>query len=357
MPRVVVLGGDGIGPEVIRQAVRVMVAVGNRRGEPFQPKIAPFGGEAIEKFGAPLPDDTLAACKESDAVLLGAIGGPQWDHLPGSQRPEAGLLKLRKELAVYANLRPARVRPPLAHISQLRPDIVERGVDLIVVRELTGGLYYGEPRGYEVLGNGTRKAFNTLTYSEGEIERVAVRAFEIARGRRKKVTSVDLANVLETGQLWREVVGRVAERYPDVEIEHMLVDNCAHHMPRDPSRFDVVLTENTFGDILSEEAAVLTGSIGILPSASVADGGPGIYEPVHGSAPKLAGKDVANPIAAIACVAMMMRHSFGMPDAAEAIETAIDSVLAAGYRTRDIIEPGKTIVGCNEMGELIAARL
>lgn len=352
--RVAVLPGDGIGPEVIAQATRVLAAAGRRFGHEFQLQEGLIGGIAYDATGQPLPPATLELCRSSDAVLLGAVGGPKWDNLPVHLRPEAGaLLPLRKALDVYANLRPAMVFPALADASTLKREVVE-GLDILVVRELTGGLYFGEKRREEIPGG--QRAVDTLVYTTEEIRRVARRAFELARRRRKKLTSVDKANVLESSRLWREVVSELAKDYPDVELNHMLVDNCAMQLVRNPKQFDVILTENLFGDILSDQAAQLVGSLGMLPSASLGDG-VGLYEPVHGSAPDIAGRQLANPIAAILSVALMLRYSFGLEEAALAVERAVAAVLEEGYRTADIMEPGKKQVGTLEMGRLIAEKV
>ena len=344
---IAVLPGDGIGPEVIAQAVRVLEAVGERFGIGVAFATFPVGAAGVAAANDPLPRETRAAVIRSDAVLLGAVGDPSLDGAPRELRPETGLLALRKLLNVYANLRPVAVHPALAGCSPLKADRLQ-GVDLLVVRELTGGLYYGEPRGR----NGT-SAVNTLTYTAAEIERVARVAFDAARGRRKLVTSVDKANVLEVSQLWRETVTQVARDYPDVRLEHSYVDTAAMRLVADPASLDVVLTENMFGDILSDEAAVLAGSLGLLPSASLGPG-PGLFEPVHGSAPPLAGRDVANPIGAIATVAMLLRHGLKLADAADAVDDAIATALDAGARTQDIALPGQTAIGTTAMGARIA---
>ncbi|WP_027717589.1 3-isopropylmalate dehydrogenase [Desulfovirgula thermocuniculi] len=352
--RVAVLPGDGIGPEVIAQATRVLAAAGRRFGHEFQLREGLIGGIAYDATGHPLPQATLDLCRSSDAVLLGAVGGPKWDKLPVHLRPEAGaLLPLRKALDVYANLRPAVVFPALADASTLKREVVE-GLDILVVRELTGGLYFGEKRREEIPGG--QRAVDTMVYTTEEIRRVARRAFELARTRKKKLTSVDKANVLESSRLWREVVTELAKDYPDVELNHMLVDNCAMQLVRNPKQFDVILTENLFGDILSDQAAQLVGSLGMLPSASLGDG-VGLYEPVHGSAPDIAGRQLANPIAAILSVALMLRYSFGLEEAALAVERAVAAVLEEGYRTADIMEPGRKQVGTTEMGRLIAEKV
>ena len=346
---IAVLPGDGIGPEVIAQAVRVLEAVGERFGIGFDFATFPVGAAGVAAANDPLPRETRAAVIRSDAVLLGAVGDPSLDGAPRELRPETGLLALRKLLNVYANLRPVAVHPALAGCSPLKADRLQ-GVDLLVVRELTGGLYYGEPRGR----NGT-SAVNTLAYTAAEVERVARVAFDAARGggRRKLVTSVDKANVLEVSQLWRETVTQVARDYPDVRLEHSYVDTAAMRLVADPASLDVVLTENMFGDILSDEAAVLAGSLGLLPSASIGTG-PGLFEPVHGSAPPLAGRGVANPIGAIATAAMLLRHGLKLADAADAVDDAIAAALDAGARTQDIALPGEPAMGTAAMGARIA---
>ena len=345
--RIAVLPGDGIGPEVIAQAVRVLEAVGERFELRFALETFPIGAAAVRVANNPLPPATRAAVVKSDAVLLGAVGDPSLDSAPRELRPETGLLALRKLLDVYANLRPVTVHQALLHCSPLKPERL-RGVDLLVVRELTGGLYYGEPRGRH-----GSSAVNTLAYSASEIDRVAQVAFEAARGRRRLVTSVDKANVLEVSQLWRETVARVARDYPEVRLEHSYVDTAAMRLISDPATFDVVLTENMFGDILSDEAAVLAGSLGLLPSASLGSG-PGLFEPVHGSAPPLAGRDVANPIGAIATVALLLRHGLRQQDAAAAVDEAVAAALDAGARTQDLALRGESWIGTAEMGARIA---
>jgi len=344
---IAVLPGDGIGPEVTAQAVRVLEAVGERFELRFALEAFPVGAAGVAAAKHPLPPETRAAAAGSDAVLLGAVGDPSLDGAPRELRPETGLLGLRKLLNVYANLRPVTLHPTLLGSSPLKPERL-RGVDLLVVRELTGGLYYGEPRGR----NGTR-AVNTLAYTTPEIERVARVAFEAARARRRLVTSVDKANVLEVSQLWREVVTQIARDYPDVRLEHLYVDTAAMRLVSDPASFDVLLTENMFGDILSDEAAVLAGSLGLLPSASLGPG-PGLFEPVHGSAPPLAGRDVANPIGAIATVALLLRHGLKLMDAADAVDEAIAVALDAGARTQDLAAPGQPSIGTAAMGARIA---
>ena len=344
---IAVLPGDGIGPEVIAQAVRVLEAVAERFDVRFALRTFPVGAAGVAAANDPLPGETRAAVVRSDAVLLGAVGDPAFDGAPRELRPETGLLALRKLLNVYANLRPVAVHPALVGASPLKPERL-RGVDLLVVRELTGGLYYGEPR-----RRTPTSATNTLAYTAAEIERVARVAFEAARGRRRLVTSVDKANVLEVSQLWRETVTRVARNYPTVRLEHAYVDTAAMRLVSDPATFDVVLTENMFGDILSDEAAVLVGSLGLLPSASLGEG-PGLFEPVHGSAPSLAGKDVANPIGAIATVALLLRHGLKLADAADAVDGAIAAALDAGARTQDLVRPGESSIGTAAMGARIS---
>jgi len=348
--RVAVLPGDGIGPEVTVQAVKVLQAIEAQAGPMFRFQTGLIGGSALDATASPLPAETIAICNNSQAVLLGAVGGPKWDSVRPEVRPEQGLLQVRKRLELYLNLRPARVLDSLVGISALKPDRV-RGTDMVIVRELTGGIYFGNPRGI-FAKDGERVGVNTEVYREHEVERVAHRAFQLARLRRRKVTSVDKANVLESSRLWREVVSRVAQAYPDVELENLYVDNCAMRLIDRPTSFDVLLTSNMFGDILSDEAAMLTGSIGLLPSASLGERH-ALYEPIHGSAPDIAGRNRANPIAAIASAAMMLRHSFRMENEAKAIETAVEKVLKRGHRTPDL--PGKSRpVTTSRMGDLIA---
>lgn len=351
-----VLPGDGIGPEIVAQGLAVLHKIGEKFGHEFATTEALIGGAAIDAVNNPLPKETVDACKAADAVLLGAVGGPKWDNIEKSIRPERGLLGIRKELGLFANLRPARLFPELKSACLLRPDIVEKGVDVMVVRELTGGLYFGEPKGEE-MRNGEKTAFNTMIYAESEIRRIAKVGFETARKRKGKLCSVDKANVLDVMQLWREIVIDVAKEYPDVELSHMYVDNAAMQLVRDPSQFDVIVTENMFGDILSDEAAVITGSIGMLPSASLGAGNPGIFEPIHGSAPDIAGQDKANPLATILSAAMLLKYSFGLADEAAAIEAAVSKVLNQGVRTGDIMEQGKALVGCVKMGQLVLESL
>ncbi|HVH67222.1 MAG TPA: 3-isopropylmalate dehydrogenase [Gemmatimonadales bacterium] len=346
--KIAVLPGDGIGPEVIAEAERVLETVGECFGVGFALERYPIGAAGVAAAGDPLPDATRAAVTSADAVLLGAVGDPALDSSPRHLKPETGLLLLRALLGVFANLRPVAVHPALAERSPLKPERL-RGVDLLIVRELTGGLYYGEPRGRE-----ESRALNTLVYSTVEVERVARIAFGAARRRRKHVTSVDKANVLEVSQLWRDTVARVGREYPDVRLQHMYVDTAAMRLVSDPTSFDVILTENMFGDILSDEAAVLAGSLGLLPSASLG-AGPGLFEPIHGSAPDIAGSDVANPIGAIASVALLLRHGLGLTAAADAVEAGVRDAIATGARTRDIAEPGAPALGTRAMGERIAA--
>lgn len=352
---IAVLPGDGIGPEVIPEAIRVLQTVGKRAGVSFAFEEALIGGSALDATGAPLPPKTFALCRESDAILFGAVGGPKWDQAPHERRPERGLLELRKELDLYANLRPAKCFSMLVDASPLKRSVVE-GTDLIVVRELTGGLYFGEPRGVEHFADGGARAINTMAYTSREIERIARMGFEVARKRKRKLTSVDKANVLVVSQLWRDVVTRVGKDYPDVALDHVLVDNCAMALVQRPTQFDTIVTENTFGDILSDEAAILAGSMGMLPSASLG-GTVGLYEPVHGTAPDIAGKGVANPIAAILSAAMLLRYSFNMGEAAERVEASVLKVLERGHRTADIAPPGTKPLETRAMGDLIVREL
>ncbi|MDE3058053.1 MAG: 3-isopropylmalate dehydrogenase [Bacteroidota bacterium] len=351
---ITIIPGDGIGQEVVAGAIKVLEVVGKKFHHQFRFTNALAGGAALDAVGIPLPEETLKSCRASDAVLLGAVGGPKWDSKPPQLKPEQALLGLRKGLGLYANIRPAKIYPALISASSLKREILE-GVDIIVVRELTGGIYFGTPRGVETK-NGERTATNTLTYSEFEVRRIAKSAFDIARKRRKKVCSVDKANILETSQLWRSAIIDAAKEFPDVELSHMYVDNCAMQLIRNPRRFDVIVTENMFGDILSDEAAMLTGSIGMLASASLG-GTVALYEPVHGSAPDIAGQNKANPIATIASVAMMMRFSFNLQSEADAVEAAIQKVLDNGFRTSDIVTEGCTPVGTKEMTEKICAAI
>jgi 3-isopropylmalate dehydrogenase len=353
--KIAVLAGDGVGQEVTPQAQRVLETVGKATGVSFEFEGALVGGAAIDATGSPLPPESLRLCEQADAILFGAVGGPKWDNAPQEQRPERGLLALRKTLDLFANLRPATCFPMLVDASPLKASVVT-GTDLMVIRELTGGLYFGEPRGREDEVGGGARAVNTMVYTEREIDRVARVAFDVARKRRKRLTSVDKANVLIVSQLWREVVTRVGAEYPDVALEHVLVDNCAMALVQHPTHFDTIVTENTFGDILSDEAAILAGSMGMLPSASLG-GRVGLYEPVHGTAPDIAGQGLANPIAAILSAAMLLRYSLDRGPDADRIEAAVQAVLEQGFRTRDIHAPGSTLVGTREMGDLIAARV
>ncbi len=357
----VVLPGDGIGPDVTAEAIKVLRAAGKRFGHTFNMKYGLVGGVAIDEEGTALSQDTLKMCRRSDAVLLGAVGGPKWDDPQAPVRPEDGLLALRKGLGLFANLRPVKVYPPLVDNTNFKPEVIE-GVDFIFVRELTGGLYFGRPKRRWRTTRG-RRAIDSMSYSEQEIERIVRVGFEIARSRRKKLISVDKANVLESSRLWRQVAVEVSAEYPDVELEHMLIDACSMRIIQNPRYLDVLVTENTFGDIVTDEASMLAGSMGMLPSASLA-GVPqeginifGMYEPIHGSAPRRAGLDMANPIAMILSVAMMLRYSLGLTEAAQAIEAAVEEILNEGYRTYDIMGEGKTKVGTKEMGDLIAGKV
>jgi 3-isopropylmalate dehydrogenase len=352
--KIAVLAGDGIGPEIVTQAVRVLEAL-RSDGLKFELEPGLLGGCAVDTTGEPFPEATLKLVTTADAVLLGAVGGPQYDTLPRAQRPERGLLSIRKALNLFANLRPAMLYPELANASTLKPEVVA-GLDILIVRELTGDIYFGEPRGIE-RRDGQRVGFNTMIYSEMEIRRIAHVAFRAARKRSRRLCSVDKMNVLECTQLWREVVVETAAEYPDVELMHMLVDNAAMQLVRNPRQFDVMVTGNMFGDILSDEASMLTGSIGMLPSASLDDKNKGLYEPIHGSAPDIAGKDVANPLATILSVAMMLRYTFNQIPAAVRIEEAVKKVLAQGYRTGDIYESGMERVGTTGMGNAVLANL
>ncbi len=352
---ITLLPGDGIGPEVVAEGRKILEAVAAQFGHTFTFTEALIGGIAIDETGDPLPDESLAACHASDAVLLGAVGGPKWSDPRAPVRPEQGLLRLRKELKLFANLRPVKVAPALASASPLKPEVVA-GVDLVIVRELTGGLYFGRPQG-RCDDEGGRAAVDTLRYTEAEIERLVRVAFELARARRKKLTSVDKANVLASSRLWREVAHEVARDYPDVACEDRLVDACAMHLIRHPADFDVIATENMFGDILSDEASMLAGSLGMLPSASLGSDPPGLYEPIHGSAPDIAGKGIANPLATILSVAMLLRSSLGLPDEAAAVEGAVETVLAAGHRTADLAGPDQPTLSTQAMGALVVAAL
>ena len=357
--KVGVIRGDGIGPEIVAEALKVLDKVAEKYNETFDYTDILLGGASIDATGKPLTEEALETAKSCDAVLMGSIGGntttSPWYKLEPSKRPEAGLLAIRKALNLFANLRPAYLYNELRKACPLRDEIIGDGFDMIIVRELTGGLYFGERQTIEE--NGVKKAIDTLSYNENEIRRIAIKAFEIARKRRNKVTSVDKANVLDSSRLWRSVVEDVAKDYPDVTLEHMLVDNCAMQLVRDPKQFDVILTENMFGDILSDEASMVTGSIGMLSSASLKEGSFGLYEPSHGSAPDIAGQDIANPIATILSASMLLRYSFNMDEAADAVDNAVKQVLKDGYRTVDIMSEGMTKVGCKEMGTLIAERI
>ena len=353
--RIAVLAGDGIGPEITAQAVRVLQALAGS-GLALEMESALVGGAAYDAVGEPLPEATIAACARADAILFGAVGGPQYDRLDRPLRPEQALLRLRKRFDLFANLRPATVWPELAHASPLRPELVA-GLDVLILRELTSDIYFGQPRGIRTNEAGEREGFDTMRYTEGEIRRIAHAGFAAAMKRSRRLTSIDKANVLETTQLWRDVVTEVGREYPDVQLSHMLVDNAAMQLIRNPKQFDVMLCGNMFGDILSDEASMLTGSIGMLPSASLNAEGFGLYEPIHGSAPDIAGRDVANPLATILSAAMMLRHSLGQDDAARRIEGAVRAVLASGLRTADIDEPGGKRVGTRAMGDAVIEAL
>jgi len=357
--KITLIPGDGIGPEIVREARRVLDRVGEVFGHTFEYQTVLMGGASIDVHGVPLTDEAIETCKASDSVLLGAVGGnvgqSSWYQLPPERRPEAGLLRIRKALKLYANVRPAVLFEELASACPLKEEISKHGFDFVVMRELTGGLYFGERK--TVVEDGVRKAIDTLTYDENEIRRIAKWGFEFARKRRKKVCSVDKANVLDSSRLWRTVVKETAKDYPEVEVSDMLVDNCAMQLVKDPAQFDVILTENMFGDILSDEASMVTGSIGMLASASLGDTKLGLYEPSHGSAPDIAGQDKANPIATILSAAMMLRYSFDMEVEADAVEGAVKQVLKDGYRTGDIYSEGTTLVGTKQMGDLIIERI
>lgn len=352
---IALIRGDGIGPEIVQEAVGVLDTVAAKFGHRFLYQDAPMGGNAIDRFGVPLPESSLQTCLAADSVLLGAVGGPKWDSQPPANRPERGLLQLRSAMGLYSNLRPARIFEELSAACPLRSDIAAKGIDFVVVRELIGGVYFGNHSTTEE--GGEQKATDIMSYSESEIRRVAHVAFQIAMQRRRRVTSVDKANVLDCSRLWRRVVTEVAAEYPKVELLHMYVDNAAMQLVRDPSQFDVLVTENLFGDILSDEASQITGSIGMIPSSSMGQGTRGLYEPIHGSAPDIAGQDKANPIGTILSAAMMLRYSFAMPTEADAIEAAVDATLKANYRCGDIMENGCTQIGCREMGAQICRRI
>lgn len=349
--RIALLKGDGIGPEIVDEAVKVLDKIGQKYGHKFEYTQGYLGGESIDRYGVPLSKETTEICKSSDSVLLGAVGGPEWDNIEPEKRPEKGLLAIRKELGVYTNLRPAILFNVLKDASPLKSEIIGNGLDIMIVRELTGGLYFGQREYSE------EKAHDTLSYTRAEIERIAKKAFEIAKLRNKKLTSVDKHNVLDTSKLWRKIVNEISKDYPEVEVSHMYVDNAAMQLIANPGQFDVILTENMFGDILSDEASMLTGSLGMLPSASLGEGKIGLYEPSHGSAPDIAGQNIANPIATVLSAAMMLRYSFGLPEEADAIEKAVDKALQDGYRTADIYTEGTKKVGTKEMGDRIAERI
>jgi 3-isopropylmalate dehydrogenase len=353
--KIAVLPGDGIGPEVTAQAVKILQAL-NSDGLKIEMEHAAIGGAGYDAAGDPLPAATLQLARAADAILLGAVGGYQYDALPRPMRPEQGLLRIRKELNLFANLRPASLYPELADASSLKPEVVS-GLDLMIVRELTGDLYFGQPRGIHINAAGEREGYNTMRYSESEVRRVAHIGFQIAMKRGKKLCSVEKANVLETSELWREVVIETAREYPEVALSHMYVDNAAMQLVRNPKQFDVILTGNIFGDILSDEASMLTGSIGMLGSASLDENRKGMYEPIHGSAPDIAGQDIANPLATILSVAMMMRYTFGLDEVADQIENAVKTVISQGLRTADIFTPGSRKVGCTVMGDAVLAAL
>ena len=349
--KIALLKGDGIGPEIIDEAVKVLDKIGQKYGHKFEYTQGYLGGESIDRYGVPLSKETTEICKNSDSVLLGAVGGPEWDNIEPGKRPEKGLLAIRKELGVYTNLRPAILFNVLKDASPLKSEIIGKGLDIMIVRELTGGLYFGQREYSE------EKAHDTLSYTRAEIERIAKKAFEIAKLRNKKLTSVDKHNVLDTSKLWRKIVNEISKDYPEVEVSHMYVDNAAMQLIANPGQFDVILTENMFGDILSDEASMLTGSLGMLPSASLGEGKIGLYEPSHGSAPDIAGQNIANPIATVLSAAMMLRYSFGLSEEADAIEKAVDKALQDGYRTTDIYTEGMKKVGTKEMGDRIAERI
>jgi 3-isopropylmalate dehydrogenase len=354
--RITLLPGDGIGPEIMAVTVKVLEAVARQEDLEFIFQEAAIGGAAIDATGVPLPPETLEMCRQSDAVLLAAIGGYKWDDLPANLRPEAGLLGLRAGLGLFANLRPAKILPQLLEASTLKPEVVD-GVDIMVVRELTGGIYFGQPKGIFTTESGEKRGVNTMAYTESEIDRIGEVAFATAQKRTGKLCSVDKANVLEVSQLWRQRITEIGKKYPDVELSHMYVDNAAMQLLRNPKQFDTIVTGNLFGDILSDAAAMLTGSIGMLPSASLGSSNPGVFEPVHGSAPDIAGQNKANPLAQLLSAAMMLKYGLNLPVAAEKIEAMVLKVLDRGYRTGDIFSTGKQLVGCREMGELAIAIL
>lgn len=355
MKHIAILKGDGIGPEIVSQAVKVLDKL-IQNGLQASYEYAKLGGEAYDAYGSPYPNETQKIVQKADAVLLGAVGSPQYDNLDRPLRPERGLLAIRRDLNLFANLRPAILYKELANASTLKSEVVA-GLDMLIVRELTGDIYFGEPRGIVTLDNGEREGFNTMRYSESEIRRIAKVAFESAQKRNKKLCSVDKANVLETTELWKQIFSDMAKDYPEVELSHMYVDNCAMQLIKNPKQFDVIATGNIFGDILSDQASMLTGSIGMLPSASLDENGKGLYEPSHGSAPDIAGADKANPLATILSLAMMLRYSLNDEKRAKQVENAVQAVLADGYRTKDIYEDGTTLVGCEQMGELVVSAL
>ncbi len=353
--QIAVIKGDGIGPEIVDEALRVLDRIGEKYGHQFTYTYVDAGGCAIDKYGEPLPEESVQKCLASDSVLLGAVGGPKWDALDGAMRPERALLGIRSRLGLFSNIRPSKLFAPLASACPLKQEIVNQGLDLVIVRELIGGAYFGKRE--TLMTEGGKTSYDTMIYSEKEVERIVRVAFDMARKRRGKVTSVDKANVLESSRLWREVAHRVAAEYPDVEFADMLVDNTAMQLVRNPSQFDVIVTENMFGDILSDEASMITGSIGMIPSSSLGEGTRGMYEPIHGSAPDIAGQNKANPIATILSVAMMLKYSFDMEAESADIENAVEAVLREGYRTGDIMDEGGVLLGCREMGDKIISKL
>ncbi|MBQ3044687.1 MAG: 3-isopropylmalate dehydrogenase [Clostridia bacterium] len=352
---IAVIRGDGIGPEIVEQALKVLDKIADLYGHTFNYTDVDMGGCAIDKWGDPLPEEMLKRCVESDSVLLGAVGGEKWNSVPGDMRPEKGLLRLRAGMGVYSNNRPAKIWKQLSDASPLKKEIVDKGIDFIIVRELIGGIYFGEHTTAEE--SGEKKAVDVLSYTESEIERIGRIGFETARKRSKKLCSVEKSNVLDSSRLWKSVMHRLAEEYPDVELSDMLVDNCAMQIVKNPAQFDVIVTENMFGDILSDEASMITGSIGMIPSSSLGATSCGLYEPIHGSAPDIAGMDIANPIGTVLSAAMMLRYSFDMPEEADCIENAVSAVLDEGFRTADIMSDGCKKVGCSEMGDLIISKL
>ncbi|MBM7662112.1 3-isopropylmalate dehydrogenase [Bacillus mesophilus] len=352
--QIAILEGDGVGPEIVKEAVLLLNHIGEQYGHSFEFQYGKIGGLAVDEEGTPLPERTVELCKKSDAVLLGAVGGPKWDNETAERRPEAGLLQIRKELQLFANIRPVKVFETLADTSPLKEEVI-KDVDFVIVRELTGGIYFGTPRERRMTENGL-EVIDTLVYKESEIERILREAFELANQRNKKLTSVDKANVLESSRVWRECANTLSKHYPEVELQHMLVDNAAMQLIKNPSQFDVIVTENMFGDILSDEASVITGSIGLLPSASLGVG-PSLYEPIHGSAPDIAGQNSANPLATLSSVALMLRYSLGLHQEAQDIEEAIEAVLHYGYRTKDLAGPSEKFLTTTEMGEKVRTTL